>query len=406
MAAISAGMEREGRYQGNLNPTIFLLDSRKKIGAKILVSGGTRCNVTNTKVSELDYQTSSRRFVKQVLQSFTSERTISFFESIGVDLVLEPTGKYFPTTHSGRTVLDALVNETERLKIHRRYGCKVIAIQKKAKHFELKLSTDAGEEVLLVDRVILATGGLSYPETGSDGTGLKIAAALGHKILPTSPALTPFTTMDKDWPSLSGVAFPVKLTCFWDGRSAAEFKGAMLFTHTGFSGPVALDISRFFTNPPKGIKPTIRASFLPDENDDSLRQAFMETPQKNLTLLKFISKRWDLPERWVTVFLKKTKIRPDVSLGQLTIKMRTELIQKLLHYPLEVSGVIGYKKAEVTAGGVDLNEIDPKTMQSKKVPGLYMCGEVLDVDGRIGGFNFQWGWSSGRLAGMSAVRSL
>ncbi len=406
MAAISAGYQREKSSAGSLSPTIYLLDSRKKIGAKILVSGGTRCNVTNYKVSETDYQTGSRRFLKQVLKSFTPERTMEFFESIGVELILEPTGKYFPTTHSGRTVLDALVREAERLNIQRWYGCKVESIKKTANRFHLKLSVEAGEDHLEVDRVILATGGLSYPETGSDGSGLRIAGSLGHKILPTSPALTPFTTTDKDWPALSGVAFPAKLACVRQGRKEAEFTGAFLFTHTGFSGPVVLDISRFYAEKSKLDKPQIQASFLPDENDDSLRAAFMDEKQKQLTLLKFMCRKWSFPERWTEVFLRKIKINPDTSLSHLSVKARTDLVQKLLHYPLEVSGVVGYKKAEVTAGGVDLDEIDPKTMQSKIVPGVYFCGEILDVDGRIGGFNFQWAWSSGWLAGASAVASV
>lgn len=331
---------------------------------------------------------------------------MEFFESIGVELILEPTGKYFPTTHSGRTVLDALVREVQRLNIQCWYGCKVESVKKNAQRFHLKLSVEAGEQNLEVDRVLLATGGLSYPETGSDGSGLRIAHALGHTIVPTSPALTPFTTLDKDWPALSGVAFPAKLSCFRQGAKEAEFTGAFLFTHTGFSGPVVLDISRFYAQKTRSDKPQIQASFLPDENDDSLRRAFMEEKQKHLTLLKFIGRKWDMPERWVEVFLRKIKIDPNTSLSHLSVKTRTELVQKLLHYPLEVSGVVGYKKAEVTSGGVELNEVDPKTMQSKILPGLYMCGEILDVDGRIGGFNFQWAWSSGWLAGASAVASV
>lgn len=336
---------------------IELLDSRAKIGAKILISGGTRCNVTNRAVSATDYNGATAPFIRHTLSAFTPARTIGFFAEIGVPLVLEPTGKYFPATHSGRTVLDALVKESARAGARLVTDARVDGLEKMGDAFFVK----AGGGGWKAPRVILATGGLSLPETGSDGMGLRIAESLGHTIVPTVPALTPLTSGDRDWQELSGVTLSeVKLSFYAGGKKRAESKGGFLFTHFGFSGPAPLDISRHFARAPKDSKPFVEADFTPSEKE--------------------------LPSR----FLKTLKLKNGT----------------LARYVLPVTGVYGYKKAEATAGGVDVSEVKQPTMESKIVPGLHFCGEILDVDGRIGGFNFQWAWSSGWIAGSAAAKAL
>ena len=381
---------------------ILLLDSRQKIGAKILVSGGTRCNVTNRQVLPSDYQGGPRHFVKHVLEAFRPNQTIDFFKEIGVELVLEPTGKYFPTTHSGKTVLEALLKEVGRLGIVLRTGTKIDGIEKEGDLFYLKSS----EEKIPARRVILATGGLSYPETGSDGMGFQAARHFGHTIIPTNPALTPLNSDDKDWQSLSGVALEAELSFFRRGKKEASARGALLFTHFGFSGPAALDISRHFSGCSPEEKPEIFANFIPAQTEETLQRLIEKKTTSNRWLKHFLTDEFGLPASFLDVFIQKNNLDPMTLFFQLSAADKRKLFHLLRHVLLGVTGVVGYKKAEVTAGGVDLKEVKFSTMESKLVPGLYFAGEILDMDGRIGGFNFQWAWSSGTVAGRGAAGSL
>ena len=404
MSAISAARENPGLK-------IFLLDTRQKIGAKILISGGTRCNVTNVRVTPKDYQGGPKHFVKHVLEAFTPDETRDFFEKMRVSLVLEPTGKYFPTTHSGKTVLDAFLKEIEKNKVQLKTGVRVSEVQKAGDVFHLK-GTPAGRSeasfALTAKRVILATGGLSYPETGSDGTGLEIAKNLGHSIVKTTPALTPLTTDDEDWKSLTGITLEASLSFFRNEKKEMAYTSSFLFTHFGFSGPVALDVSRFVAGADKKDSIKLLANFLPSESEESfikdLERSRLSNPGRQVK--NYLTEKYGLPSRFVEVFFKKIGADERSTLKNCSKAVRGQLAHKLLNCPLEVTGVVGYKKAEVTAGGVDLKEVKAATMESKIMPGLYFTGEILDMDGRIGGFNFQWAWSTGTIAGRSAVKSL
>lgn len=400
MASIAAASAAPGRR-------VLLFDTRKKIGAKILISGGTRCNVTNVDVTPSDYNGGPSHFVKHVLAAFTPAQTIEFFKQIGVHLVLEPTGKYFPTTHSGKTVLESLTKEAERAGVELVTGVRVTDVQKTGEEFRILGSSESGAFEALAGRVILATGGLSLPETGSDGKGIEIARRLGHAIVPTTPALTPLTTPDPDWPSLSGIALDARLSVFCSGKKETHVEGALLFTHVGFSGPAALDVSRHYLRIDPADKPGIVASFLPAESEETLGRRCEEWVRANPArpMKSFFEKELKLPERFVALFFKKAKFT-DGPAAKFPRDALRRLVHKLLNHPLDVSGVVGYKKAEATAGGVDLKEVSVSTMESKRVPGLYFAGEILDVDGRIGGFNFQWAWSTGQIAGRSAALGL
>ena len=409
VGAGAAGLMASIQAAGHSKKRVVLFDSRVKIGAKILISGGTRCNVTNREVTPRDYYGGPSHFVRHVLEAYTPEETIHFFKEIGVELVLEPSGKYFPTTHSGRTVLDALVTAVESSGASLVAGARLTGVKKGSEGFRLEFMKENGsKETWLARRLVLATGGLSYPETGSDGKGLALAESLGHAIVKTAPALTPLLTDDEEWKSLSGVALETKLSFYLDEKKRDEVRGAMLFTHFGFSGPAALDISRHVACAGPDQKTRIEVSFLPDHTGESLKKALEEVcrehPQKRIKT--FLHEDCALPDRWVETFLKKIDGDPDLPIKRLGSRQKSGLVRFLLNYPLETSGVYGYKKAEVTAGGVELKEVNVGTMESKIVPGLYFAGEILDIDGRIGGFNFQWAWSSGAVAGRSAAKSL
>lgn len=403
MTAIGAGKIVQAR---RAKLAILLFDARPRIGAKILMSGGTRCNVTHQEVKPSDFQGGPRHFVQHILEAFTPDETIRFFKEIGVELILEPTGKYFPVTHSAGTVLEALRKETKRVGVTLETGVRITDIQKEGDLFHL--TNDDGTCRVSAGKVVLTTGGLSYPATGSDGSGYRIAKSFGHTVLPTSPALTPLLTNDSGWKALSGISLETKLSFFRRGKKEAECRGPFLFTHFGFSGPAALDISRHFAGGAAGENPQIFASFLPADDETSLNGAFQSAQKKspNQFIQNLLTDEFSLPGRFVEMVLTKTGVKGDEAIGKCSGENRRRLFHSLLHYPLEVTGVFGYKKAEATAGGVDLREVKAATMESKLVNGLYFAGEILDVDGRIGGFNFQWAWSTGALAGRNAAQSL
>jgi predicted Rossmann fold flavoprotein len=360
--------------------------------------------VTNLEVKTSDFHGGPRHFVKHVFEAFTPQETIQFFKEIGVNLILEPGGKYFPTTHSAHTILNALVSEMEREHVTLKTGIRITNIKKTGDVFYLQ--NDDGAYQVSARNVILTTGGLSHPTTGSDGTGYAIAKSFGHTSLPTFPALTPLLTDDKDWKSLSGISLEAKLFFFKNGKKEEEYQGSFLFTHFGFSGPVALNISRHFSSASRDEESQIRANFLPDHSEESLKASFQSVQKKNPKKLikNILTDEFSLPERFVETFLKKIGIAENEALVMLSNEKKKNLIQSLLHYSLEVTGIFGYQKAEVTAGGINLKEINVSTLESKLVEGFYFAGEILDVDGRIGGFNFQWAWSTGAIAGRSAAK--
>ena len=365
---------------------VVLLDSAKKIGAKILISGGGRCNVTHYAVSANDFN-GNRNAIGKVLRTFDVPQTIEFFESIGVTLKREETGKLFPTTDRARTVLDALLRAAADVDV--RVDHRVIAIESAA-HFVVRTSRGIIES----PRVILATGGRSIPKTGSDGFGYELVRNLGHTITPTFPALVPLLLPDAhELTQLSGTSVDAELAVRApNGRVITRVRGAMLFTHFGISGPGVLDVSRHWI----AAQPaTLTANLLPGETFESIERAMLDEARRNPRATIASLLRGRLPERMLT-----TEV-----LSKLTKEERRRLVRNLVELPLPIVRDRGFDYAEVTAGGVPLDEIDLATMHSRKCDGLLLCGEILDVDGRIGGFNFQWAWSSGRLAGLSSMTS-
>jgi predicted Rossmann fold flavoprotein len=356
---------------------IVALDGAPKIGAKILISGGGRCNITHDVVVPDDFN-GNRNAIARVLRTFTVDETIHWFAEMGVALKREETGKLFPTTDKARTVVDALLRQCDGVEI--RTGVKVETIER-------------GFRVngIVAKRVILATGGRSVPKTGSDGSGYTLAAQLGHTITETFPALVPLILEPGHWmTSLSGTSTEVELTVKSEtGKVLARERGPMLFTHFGISGPVALDVSRHWIASRGG---TLHVSFLPGETFESLDRQFLEARGNIL--------RGRLPQRLVDALVGETRMT------NLTKEERRRIVRAAVDTPVPVVRDRGFDFAEVTAGGVPLGEVELSTMHSRKCEGLYLCGEILDVDGRIGGYNFQWAWASGRLAGEHAARSL
>jgi predicted flavoprotein YhiN len=405
---------------------VTLLNAHPRIGLKIIMSGGTRCNVTHEEVDERDFNGGSRPFVARILRAFPAEKAREWFESLGVALKLEPTGKLFPATDDAHTVLDALLGAVGRAGVAVESGARVVRIEK-AERFRLAIQQVAGSaefgpgEVaglhavqwplpaviparwIEADAVVLATGGLSFPRTGSDGTGFALAASLGHTIVPPVPALTPLAAEDPLCRACQGVTLDAELTLWADGRRAIAVRGSFLFAHFGYSGPAALDLSRHWLRAESAAERRVTASFVPGENAESLATAWVQAAgeEPRRTVRRHVSAL--LPERLAVALCAEAGVEPGAQIAQVERTARTRLIERLVARELPVSGTLGYEKAEVTAGGVELSEVDPSTLESRVVRGLYLCGEILDVEGRLGGFNFQWAWSSGTVAGRAGV---
>jgi predicted Rossmann fold flavoprotein len=359
---------------------VVAIDSAKKIGAKILISGGGRCNVTNEIVRADDFN-GSRNAIAKVLRTFDVAATIAFFEELGVPLKREETGKLFPVSNRARDVIDALLRAAEGVKIVT--GMRVETIEP-----GFSINND-----IRADRVILAAGGRSVPKSGSDGSGYALVRSLGHTVTNTFPALVPLVVEKGHWiAEISGISVDADLAVkSLTGRILQRHRGSMLFTHFGLSGPVVLDISRhWIANQPA----TLSANFLPGETFESVEATLIAAAKRNPHAT--IASALRLPDRLLA------RLASDTPLGRISKDDRRRIVRDLVDYTLPVIRDRGFEYAEVTAGGVPLDEINVSTMQSRICPNLYLCGEILDVDGRIGGFNFQWAWASGRLAGMAA----
>jgi predicted Rossmann fold flavoprotein len=380
---------------------IALLDSARLPGAKILVSGGSRCNVTNTVVTESDFSGGRPTIIRTILRGLPVPETIEFFHSIGVPLHAEAGGKLFPDSNRSRDVLDALLKELERLKTPVMSGHRVLSVVREADGFVV--TTARGP--IQAAAVVLATGGLSLPKTGSDGAGYEFARHFGHTIVPTTPALAPLI-LNPDGPLVqSGVSQNVRLELRVQARMRARTSGSLLWTHFGVSGPVVLDISRYWLRERLNRNdPELYAHLCPGETFESLEEHWIDLVREQPRLSLQTALGTMLPAASASALLERLSLPASDTLAGLSREDRRRLIQAMLRLALPVVDSRGYNYAEATAGGVELTEIDPKTMESRKREGLYLVGEMLDVDGRIGGFNFQWAWSSARVAARALAK--
>jgi predicted Rossmann fold flavoprotein len=392
-------------FAGAAGRRVAALDGAPRLGAKILISGGGRCNVTHDVVHPADFYGANRNQVAKVLRTFDVARTVAFFSNLGVELKREETGKLFPVSNRARTVLDALTGEAERNGAALVTGARVTAIAREGGRFVV--TSTAG--IFSSAAVVLATGGRSVPKTGSDGGGYALARALGHTVTATTPALVPLVLASGHWlTALSGTSVEAELSVETAaGRRLHRDRGSLLFTHFGLSGPLAMDVSRHWIaarNVDGDVR--LRASLLPDETFERLEAALMAeaAERPRASPLSFVARR-GLPDRLAAAVVAEAGVGAETLLTQLKKDERRRLVRALIALHLPVIRDRGFDYAEVTAGGVPLGEVDLATMESRVCPGLFLCGEILDVDGRIGGYNFQWAWASGKLAGEGAGRS-
>lgn len=395
MAAIQAGRRTPGART-------LVLDGARSPGAKILVAGGGRCNVTHFAVEAADFAGSSRNSIAKVLRELPVPATIEFFRGIGVLLKREPTGKLFPVTDQARTVLEALLRAAREAGVQLLYPRRVTKIARSAEGFVV--AGDWGE--VAASRVILAAGGQALPKSGSDGSGFALARALGHTTTATIfPSLVPLVVSAEHWlPRVQGIAVPARIEIrAGSGKRLASFRGDLLCTHFGLSGPVVLDASRHFLAA-RQADPQARfvVAFLPDADPGNLGAELANLGRRSLG-------RWlaeKLPDRLADALLASAGLDPGANALRLKKEERQALLRALTEQEIPVVGDRGFVHAEATAGGIPLDQVRLESMESRLCPGLHLCGEILDVDGRIGGFNFQWAWASGTVAGRAAAAAL
>jgi predicted Rossmann fold flavoprotein len=379
----------------------LLLESHAKPGAKIRVSGGGRCNVLPSRMELSDFHTrGSPNTLRNLFASWPLDGVRAFFErDLGLALKVEESGKVFPVSDDADEVVAALFAECSRSGAELRSGVRVrelARIEPAIDGARFELTTESGER-LRCARIALCTGGLSLPKTGSDGWGFDAARALGHTVLATYPALVPLLTERGAWHELAGVSLRATVRAMRGDALLEERTGDLLFTHKGFSGPVVLDQSRHVTDEQSGGVVLTVAWLGADAAKWDERLVHGGTRTVVTTLREL------LPRRLVTALLELAAVQPERKLAELAREERKRLVRVLAACPLEVSGNEGYRTAEVTGGGIPLEEINAKTLESRLVPGLFLAGEIVDVTGRIGGFNFLWAWVSGRKVGLAVA---
>ncbi len=413
MAAISSA-------QAGGDVTIF--EKNDKVGSKILISGRGRCNVTNSNVSWKNYYGTNPKFVASVFARFSNKDVIEFFEERGLKLKEEDRGRLFPVSDRSQSVIDVLLDEIKKQKVRMKLGTNVRDVkfqisnskfQKNSKVENQKLKTiDCKSPNFLIeisqgneeyfDKVIITTGGLTYPNTGSTGDGYRFAESFGHTIIKQFPVSVPFRIKSEICNKLQGVKVDAKLFVKHNNTIIHKDKGHILFTHLGISGPMVLRASRkvseIFSKNPKA-KITCFASFFPEYNDEEIRTEIFNRISKypDRALGNLFHEL--VPKKFSPTVFENLKINYERKVSQISKKEILKVIELFRNFEIGDVHLLDWNTAHFTAGGVDTKEINSQTMESKIVPGLFFAGEVVDIDGASGGYNLTWSWCSGWVAG-------
>lgn len=364
---------------------VVVLDHANKVGKKILMSGGGRCNFTNYDIQAENYLSQNPHFCKSALSRYTQWDFIALVEKHGISYHEKTLGQLFCDNKS-KDILNMLLDECETHQVSIKTHCKITKISQSNTGFEL--ITNQG--LVQCESLVIASGGLSIPKMGASGFAYQVAEQFGHKLVPKQAGLVPFTlieSMKQELVQLSGSSLKAEVSC--NGYSFVE---DLLFTHRGLSGPVILQISSYWQQADE-----IHLNLIPDYSTDAIMQEFQTHSNKHLqTILSaFFSKKLSqtLCDLWFKEFLNKP-------MSEINQEDKKIIIQRLQKWSFKPNGTEGYRTAEVTLGGVSTDEISSKTMQSLKIEGLFFIGEAIDVTGHLGGYNFQWAWSSGHAAGL------
>ena len=384
-------------FAGRGGATVTVLESSRACGLKILISGGGRCNLLPIASDEDDFfTTGSRNVLRRLFRTWRLEQVVRFFEhDLEIPLLREEaSGRLFPRNESARSVRDRLVGAAREAGAEIHLGHQVTSVEPSNGSFLVHGQRDGRSQQVEARSVILAAGGQSLPKTGSDGSGFELARGLGHSLTDRYPALVPLSSPDLALRALSGVSVRVRWKTLASGKLLEERVRDLLFTHRGYSGPAILDASHWAVR--DGAQ--LRVAWGGLQEEEWLRDLVASSRKRIDELLGVV-----LPRRLVELILERAGIPGRTRFVQLHPKQRRRLLPLLCAFDLPVDGNEGYRKAELTGGGVPLSEVNPSTLESRCTPGLFVCGELFDAIGRMGGFNFLWAWVTGRLAGESAA---
>ena len=392
MAAIAAA---------ELGKKVLLLDKNEKLGKKIRITGKGRCNVTNNcePRTVIESTPGNGRFLYSALERFAPEDTMRFFEDLQVPLKTERGSRVFPVSDNAHDIADALVKRMRALHVSVEQGC----VRRILTEEGAVCGVETEKETYFAPSVLLACGGASYPGTGSNGDGARLAEALGHTITPLRPSLVALQSDDPDCPAMQGLSLRNCGVAIRDNKKKkviyTDF-GELLFTHFGLSGPTVLSASAHMRDMAPG-RYTVELDLKPALTPEQLDQRLLRDLEKNKN--KNFSNALDelLPQKMIPVIIKRSGIPPEEKCHTVTRIQRAALLEALKHFTVDISGFAPLAGAIVTAGGVRVKEIDPKTMQSKIIPGLFFAGEIMDVDAYTGGFNLQIAFSTGYAAGIN-----
>ena len=393
----ASGMAAALAAAENRNAQVVLLERQARVGRKLQATGNGRCNLSNTHADTQGYHGENPEFVQSAIAAFNPKDTLAWFASLGLFTVTEESGKVYPYSDQANSVVDvlrlALVKENITLKT----GYEVTKIQKTGEGFQIT----NGEEPIVCDKLIIACGGLAGSKLGGTMAGYKLLAKLGHRSTKLRPSLVQIKSSWPELPSLKGVRANCHVEILHNGEIYAQSTGELQLTEHGISGPVVFEISRDVCAA-RG-KWTAKLDFLPDISEETLETEIQRRRTTNLPMEELLT--GILHNRLGRVLTKAAGIKGKQYVNQISNAEIKELLAAVKGLEIDLTEPLGMDSAQVTAGGVLTDGFDPATMESKLVPGLYACGEVLDIDGDCGGYNLQWAWSSGRCAGLHAANN-
>ncbi|MGL4798839.1 MAG: NAD(P)/FAD-dependent oxidoreductase [Cellulosilyticaceae bacterium] len=388
-----AGLLAAGEI-GKRNKKVLLLEKNKTAGKKLLISGSGQCNFTHDGEMAHFFEKygEHHKFLKKAFSLYTNKDTMQFFTGYGVGFEIRENGKVFPITHKSQTILDALLLHCKKHNVQISYEKAVSGISVYDGVYTVE-TEDGGR--YFSNHVVIATGGKSYPTTGSTGDGYSLAESLGHTIVEPKPALTYVTTQEKAFAEVSGIAYPEAFMSVWrDNKKLLERTGSVLFTHKGLSGPLILDSTRWIQAGDK-----IELNMMYPKTYEEVRKQFAQDipPRGKQQIMTYLTKEQGIIKSVATVVCRLAGVEEDKVCARMSKEEREKLVTLLTKCPFNISGLGGYHIAMVTAGGIALKQVNPTTMESRKHQGLYFVGEVLDIDGDTGGYNIQAAFSMAYL---------
>jgi len=378
--------------------SVILIEKNDAIGRKILATGNGRCNITNKSISPKNYHGSNQEFISSVLSTFDQDKTIKFFEDLGLILKEEDRGRMFPRTNQASSVVEILNHELDRLKVEIKLNGEVKRIESKD-GWEILL---ADGSIIKSDKLILTTGGRAAFQFGSSGDGLFWSRNLGIKIEDIYAALVPVETKEEWVKEVQGLKAEAEAKFFVDGEQVSKRSGDLIFTHYGLSGPAIMSQARFVAPFVENNAVTVKLDFMKDHTEKQLDE--MIAKMFNASGAKSVKNALVglVPAKLIPIILREANIEEMRNAAEISKNQRNDIVQNLKSLTLNITKIRPLKEAQTTRGGISADEMTADTLESKKFKGLYFAGEIMDVDGDSGGYNLQWAWSSGFLAGKSA----